>query len=203
VFPAASAGAIFQFGDVEREVPGRDQPDHTDRLAERHRHAVALDRHCVAEELVHGTRVVADHVDDHRQLAACVGDRHAHVPTLEQRQLLGVLLDQVREAVHRAAAGDRRQRSPLLVGADRRSHRPVEILDVGLGNVRQVRAGGRVQHLEAAAVGRLAALTRDQQALCDGGGHRCSFPGGYIRSKPRNRSQSVTAASNVRCSIRA
>ena len=44
--------------------------------------------------LVDGARVEVEDVGDHADLAAGVGDRLADVPCLEQRKLVGVLLDE-------------------------------------------------------------------------------------------------------------
>ncbi len=49
MFPAASAGPSFQEAIVEGEVPGRDQPDDAERLADREG-LTAGDRDRVAEQ---------------------------------------------------------------------------------------------------------------------------------------------------------
>jgi hypothetical protein len=48
--------------------------------------------------LVDCARVEVQDFDDHRGLSARVGDRLADVPGFEQRQLLRVLLDVLRES---------------------------------------------------------------------------------------------------------
>jgi len=138
-------------------------------LAERHGDAVPLDRNGVAEELVDGAGVVADDVDDHPELPARVRDRHADVAALDHGQLLRMLLDQGGEPVHRSPPRDGGQRAPLLVGRSGRGHGPVDVLGAGLRNGREALAGGRVDHVEGAALGRFCALPADQQALGDGG----------------------------------
>ena len=100
-------GRGLPVGDVQRKVPGSDQADHTDRLAKGHGDTVAFYRHRVPEELVDRARVVANHVDDHAELAASVRDWHAHIARLELGEFLGVLLQDVGKPVHVTTAGDR------------------------------------------------------------------------------------------------
>ena len=76
------ARAELPGGDGEREVPGRDQRDHAERLAEGHGHA-AGDRDRVAEQPLDRARVVAEDVHHHAHLAARVADRLAGVARLE------------------------------------------------------------------------------------------------------------------------
>jgi hypothetical protein len=115
-----------------------------------------------------------------------------------------VLLDQVRRSggiVRPRVTGDSEPHCSYAVTAAATAL--VDVLDAGLGDVLPgVCRWPGFSTSKLRTLGRLPALTCDQQASVTVG-HRCSFPGGYIRSKPRNRSQSVTAASNVRCSIRA
>ena len=87
VLPAASAGATFQEAIVEREVPGHDQADDAERLAEGHVDA-AGDRDRLAEQPLRRAGVVAEGLDHHPDLAARVADRLAGVARLEPRQLL-------------------------------------------------------------------------------------------------------------------
>ena len=77
-------------GDRQREVPGRDQADDAERLAERHVDA-AVDRDRVAEQPLGRAGVVVEDVGDHADLAAGVGDRLADVARLEPGQVLGVV----------------------------------------------------------------------------------------------------------------
>ena len=93
---ARERGAELPRGDVEREVPGDDQPDHSERLAKGHVDA-AGDGDRLAVLLVDGARVEVEDVGDHPHLAARPGDRLADVPRLDPRELLAVLLDERRE----------------------------------------------------------------------------------------------------------
>ena len=106
VLPAASAGRELPRGDRQREVPGRDQPDHAERLAHGER-LPAGDRDRVAEQPLGRAGVVAEGVDDHPHLPARVGDRLAGVARLEQRELLAV-----RPRARRRARSSSRARSP-------------------------------------------------------------------------------------------
>jgi hypothetical protein len=152
-------------GDVEREVPRRDEPDDADRLPEGERDAVALDRDRVAEELVDGARVVADHVDDHAKLAAGVRDGHADVPALQQGELLGMLLDERRKAVHAPPARHRRERAPAVVRPHRRRHCPVHVLAAALRDRGERRGAGGIHDLERSALGRGNPLAADEEPL--------------------------------------
>ena len=78
VFPQASAGPSFQLGDVEREVPGHDQPDDAERLAEGQVDA-ARDRDRLAVVLVDRAGVEVEDLGDHADLAAGARDRLADV----------------------------------------------------------------------------------------------------------------------------
>ena len=82
VLPAASAGADLPGGDRQREVPGHDQADDAERLAEGHVDA-AGDRDRVPEQPLRRAGVVAEGLDDHPDLAAGVADRLAGVARLE------------------------------------------------------------------------------------------------------------------------
>ncbi len=80
--PARERGAELPARDVEREVPGHDQPDDAERLAEGHVDA-AGDRDRLAVVLVDGARVVVEDLRDHADLAARARDRLADVARLD------------------------------------------------------------------------------------------------------------------------
>ena len=107
MFPAASAGRDLPRGHQQREVPGHDQADHADRLAQGQVEPRLRHRDRLAEDLVRGAGVVVEHEAHPGDLAARSGDRLAHVPALELGELLGVLLDQ---------GGELGQRPPALAG---------------------------------------------------------------------------------------
>ena len=117
--------------DVEREVPGDDEPDDAERLAERRRYA-AGDRDRVATMLVHGARVEVEDLRDHPDLAACAGDRLADVPRLDPRELLGVLLDERREPAQESRAIGGSDRAPGRKRRLRARDRRVRLLDARL-----------------------------------------------------------------------
>src|SRR5439155_15048286 len=119
-------------GDVERKVPGHDQPDDTERLAERQVDAAgARDR--LAVVLVDRTRVEVEDLGAHPDLAACTADRLARVPRLDSRQLLAVLLDECREASEQTAAVARRDSAPARIRRLRAGDGRVRLFDAGLG----------------------------------------------------------------------
>ena len=107
MLPQASAGPSFQRGDVEREVPGDDQPDDAERLAESQVDA-AGDGDRLAVVLVDGAGVEVEDVGDHADLAARAADRLADVCGLDPRELFAVLLDERREPPEQPPAVGRR-----------------------------------------------------------------------------------------------
>src|SRR5262249_49996146 len=130
----------------------------------------------VAQE-VDGQRDVGDPRD---------GDRLAVVERLELRELLRVLLDEVRELPEQAAALGRRRAAPrpVVERRARRAHRAVDVFAVSLGGVREPLARGGGVRGEGAPRGRVAEAPADQEraavadevadlfAKRDGGGHR-------------------------------
>src|SRR5262249_28615993 len=83
--------------DVGGEVPGDDEPDHTEWLAERRRDTPSHGNR-LAAVLVDGAGVEVEDLRDHPDLAAGAGDRLADVLGLDTSKVLGVLLDERREA---------------------------------------------------------------------------------------------------------
>ena len=82
--PARERRAELPARDVEREVPGHDQADDAERLAEGHVDA-ARDRDRLAVVLVDGAGVEVEDLGDHADLAARARDRLADVARLEPR----------------------------------------------------------------------------------------------------------------------
>ncbi len=162
VQPAASAGASFQSGHQQREVPRHDLPAHAHRLAarvavhvrRRHRQHVALDLRRPAREVAQVPGAAADvHV---------LGEPHrlAVVGRLDLRELHRVLLERSRQRQHQRARARRAASSPrgpprtpparprtarstssAPACATRASSRPVAGSSVA--NVRPSAAGGR------------------------------------------------------------
>ena len=102
VLPHASAGPELPARDVEREVPGDDQPDDAERLAEGQVDP-AGDGDRLAVVLVDRARVEVEDLRDHADLAARAGDRLADVLRLDPRELFGVLFDERRKPPQEAA----------------------------------------------------------------------------------------------------
>ena len=134
--------------DVEREVPGHDQPDDAERLAERQVDA-AGDGDRLAVLLVDGAGVEVEDVGDHADLAAGASDRLADVLRLDPRELLVVLLDERREAAEQPAAVGGGDRAPS--GKRRASARDgsVGLLDPGLFEGGNRLLGRRVENGES------------------------------------------------------
>src|SRR5581483_3158767 len=125
-------GGDLPAGDREREVPGDDQPDHPERLAEGHVHA-ALDGDRLAEQPLGCPRVVAEGGDDRRDLAARVrGDRLADVPRLEAGELLEASLDRVGDPQQEAGSVGGRDSPPGGEGRNRPRDGRVRLRDAGL-----------------------------------------------------------------------
>ena len=179
-------------GDVEREVPGDDQPHDAERLAEGQVDA-ARDGDRLAEVLVDRARVVVEDLRDHADLAARALDRLADVARLEPCELLAVLLDERREPPQKS--------------------RPVGGRDGTPGRERLLRAGdGRVRLLDA---GRLDLGDRLLRRRVDDGGHlraastscsnrRWSSPASGCQSTPtRNGFSGSSTASTIPSSAQA
>ena len=148
---------------------------------------VAADRDGLAVDLVGPAGVVAEAVDHQRQVGvAALADRLAVVERLQLGQLVDVLLDQVGELVHQAAAVAGVHLAPgagverLAGGLDRQ----VDIGGIPLGDLGDDFLGRRVDRLERLAADAVAPLAVDQQlglmrasdlAAWFGCGRHCSF----------------------------
>ena len=128
--PAGERGPELPGRDVEREVPGHDQPDDAERLAERQVDA-AGDGNRLAVVLVDGAGVEVEDVGDHPDLAARAGDRLADVRRLDPRELLGVLLDERREPPQQPPPVGGRDGPPGRVSGASPRNRRVSLLDPG------------------------------------------------------------------------
>jgi hypothetical protein len=155
-------------GDGEGEVPGHDQPHHPQRLAEGQVDP-AGHRDGVAQQPLRRPGVVGEGVHHHAQLAPGVGDRLAGVAHLQLGQALALGVQPLGQPAQEPRPVGRGDRPPAL----ERGRGP---LDGGVG----VGGGGGLQPIDHRPGGRVGHLEQ---------GHR--------RSKPRNRSQSVTAASKA------
>ena len=133
-------------GDREREVPWRDQPDHAERLPERHVHP-ARHRDRLAGQALGGAGVVAERVDDHAHLAAGVGDRLAGVARLERGQRLAVRVEGVGQMVQQRAPLRRIHRAPGREGRARPLDGGVRLLHPGPRHLRHHGGGGGFDHL--------------------------------------------------------
>jgi ParB family chromosome partitioning protein len=137
--------------DVEREVPGHDRGDDAERLPEGHVDA-ARDRDRLAVVLVDRSGVEVEDLRHHRHLAAGARDRLADVPRLDARELLGVLLDERRQAAQEARAVGRRDRAPGREGRMRAGNGRVRLLYPGLLELGERFLGGGVQDGQHAVI---------------------------------------------------
>ena len=102
----------------------------------------------------------------------------ADVQGLEPRELLGVLVDDVRELQEKLHAVLGRLRLPLLPRLLRRIDRPLDVLRRAPRHLGDHLAGGRVQDLHGLARGRLDELPADELLLLgNGNAHTTSDPG--------------------------
>ena len=148
VLPAASAGATFQEAIVEREVPGRDQADDAERLAEGHVDA-AGDRDRLAGEALRGARRSSGRSRPPspsrrgRPRSACprCGPRASPAPRLapRSRRPAGGAAQSARPGATARHAGNAR------LGA---LDRGVGLLDARAGHLRHHLLGGRLDHLD-------------------------------------------------------
>jgi hypothetical protein len=82
----------------EREIPRHDRRDHADGLAGDHRKRIRARWRDLVVDLVDGFRVPGDAARRGRDVdRETVGDRLAHVECLEQRELVAVQKQQLRE----------------------------------------------------------------------------------------------------------
>ena len=104
--------------DGDREVPGRDDPDHADRPADGHRELVGhLRRHGLAEQAAPLAGHVVRDVDRLLHVAARLGQDLAHLAGHEPRELFLVLGQEARDAEEDLAALRRRHGAPAGEGA--------------------------------------------------------------------------------------
>jgi ParB family chromosome partitioning protein len=140
----------------QREVPRHDLADDADRLAQRVGQKRPAHRHRLAAQLARPAGVVAQCLGGHRQVhLAGVTERLAGVVGFQCRQRLGVLFDQIREAVQQPLA---------VAGRARRAHGAVDVGCRAPGHRAQRLAGGRVDVVEAGAIGSVLVVAVDEQA---------------------------------------
>ena len=161
--------------DVEREVPGRDQADDAERLAEGDVDA-AGDGDRLAVVLVDGAGVEVEDLRHHADLAAGTRDRLAGVRRLEPRERLVLLLDERREAAEQAGAVGRSDGAPRREGGLRPGDGGVGLLDPGLlelgdrllgGGIEDGQRHGVIQHDRGAGRGAAApgSLPHSREAM--------------------------------------
>ena len=137
--------------DRHREVPGRDDPDDADRLADAHRPLVGqLGRDCVAECAAPLAGHQERDVDAFLDVAARLGEHLAHLAGHRAGEALLVLRHELAEAVEDLAALRSGRPSPAALGVLGRPHGP---RDVGRG-------AGLEAADDVARVGGVAALER-------------------------------------------
>ena len=129
-------------GDDQRVVPGHDRGDHADRLAGDERQRVRSGRADLAVDLVDRLRVPLEGRGGARDVhPERVADRLADVERLEQRQLVEVLADELRQPQQDALARGRRlvRPAPVVERPAGGRHRAVDVLGVALGDRRDPR----------------------------------------------------------------
>ena len=148
----------------QREVPRDDLADDADRPAE----------HVVQEPGVHGddrALHLVGHAGEVAERGGCPGDvedggvaeRVAGVGGLQAGELVGVVLDGVRQPVEQPAAARRRDPGPAGEGLACRADRPLDIARPRGGDLRDHLAGVRVEHGEGRAVDGVDELAPDEQ----------------------------------------
>ena len=133
--------------DVEREVPGHDQADDPERLAEGHRLATGC-RNRLPVVLVHGARIEMEHLRDHADLGPRSRDRLADVARLDRCELLGVLLDEGCDSAQQPGSVGRRDGAPGGVSFLRARDCFVGLLDPCLLELGDRLLGRRVEDCE-------------------------------------------------------
>ena len=193
--PAASAGPDLPHRHEERVVPGADAGDDPERLAPDHRR-VALDVLAggLALEVARGAGEEAEVVGHHPGLVDGDPPRLADVQRLEARELLGVLVDDVRELRAGAPCGPWASCAchslPRLL---RRVDRAVDVLGGAARHLGDHLAGRRVQHLHRLAGRRVDELAADEHLLL---GHRNAHS--CLRSPGTSGERTAVAATRHR-----
>ena len=131
--------------DDQREVPGDDQADYPEWLAEGHVDA-AGDRDRLSEQPLGRSGVVAEGLDDHGHLAARVRDRLAGVARLQRRELLAPAVERIRQPVQQQRPIAGRDRTPAGERAQRALDRCIRLLRAGFRNFGQDLLGRRLDH---------------------------------------------------------
>src|SRR5208337_1416329 len=175
-------------GHEQREVPGDDLPSDADRLLLGVAEVVAPDGDDLALDLVGPAGVIAEAVDHERQVdVAALGDWLAVVKGLELGQLVDVLLGQVGEPVHQAAAIAGVHLAPgalaVVERLPRGLDREVDVGGVAHGDFGDDLLGRGVDGLECLATDTVSQLAIDQEfglilaGLRGTAGHGCCCHG--------------------------
>ena len=158
-------------GHHQRVVPRADAADDPDRLAPDHRR-VALDVLAgrLALEVASGAGEEAEVVGRERHLVARGHERLADVDRLELRELLGVVVDHVRELEQELGALLRRLPEPLGRGGLRGLDGAVDVLGAAARHLGDRLAGRGRDHLHRLAGGRVGELAADEDLVLRGRG---------------------------------
>ena len=138
----------------EREVPRQDRTDDPDRLADDHPQRIPPRRRDRVVQLVGRLRIPAERLDRLRQVRlATIRDRLARLERLDQRQLLGVRLDQVGQAQEDGLAlgGGAARPAAVVEGSPGGGYGEVDVRGVAGGDVGQHLSGRRIFRREALA----------------------------------------------------
>ena len=158
----------------QREVPRDDLADHADRLAQRVGEVLARrrqrgDRNGRALDLRRPARHVAEQVGGERHVSrARDAERLAVVERLEHRELVRVLLDQLRDPPDQAAAVGGVHTPPLRVIGERLASgldRPLDVLFPTVRHLRKLLLGGGIERRERLARRRLHPVAVNQQLV--------------------------------------
>ena len=157
----------------EREVPGYDLPDHTDRLAQRISVPIAgaRDRNGLAHKARRPSSHVAEHIDRAADVvAARIGDRLAIVERFDLGEFVGVLFEEVAEPPHEPGALGGRDARPRagFKRLPRRLHRKVDVGFVTRRDMGDDFLRRRILDLEGLAALRLDPFAVDQHVMLPG-----------------------------------
>ena len=133
----------------QREVPRRDAGRDADRLPHDHAHALAGDLQCLAVLFDGKTGVVVEGVRRVVYVDERLGEQLAHLPGLEQRQVLGALADQAGRLVEQLGAlhGELARPGTGIERLARRAYRTLSVCDGALRHDRDRLFGRRIDDL--------------------------------------------------------
>ena len=175
--------------DQEREVPGRDRGDDTERLAHAVREDARIRRVGRPRDLGRPAGEVHPRTDGERDVALRLADRLADVARLERRELVGARLEQLAEPLEDPASLERIDLRPPGLRGTSGLHGLVDVLGIASRERRDRQRRRRIDVVERRAGSRGHLIAADQvPAAFRPGDHRAGVSSGCAASAFRSTS---------------